>query len=59
MIVGAGLGFPCTRGHAAAASVGNLARPAGQQMWVCFIWTAPELDQMLLCCPSLLVDLSR
>merc|ERR1739844_444311 len=37
----------------------NLDAPKDEKKSVCFMWTASNVDQLLLCFPSLLVDLTR
>merc|ERR1712048_861363 len=37
----------------------NLKLPDDQQRRVCFMWTASKVDQLLLCFPCLLVDLTK
>jgi len=63
MLIGAGVGYP---------SMGSLLRQileenltadyvatAAAKRHVCFIWTCSKVDQLLLCFPSLLADLTR
>jgi len=59
MLIGAGVGFPSTGAMLRQLLEDNLALPADRQKSVCFVWTASKLDQLLLCFPSLLVDLTR
>jgi len=63
MLIGAGVGYP---------SMGSLLRQileenlmsdfvatSAAKRHVCFIWTCSKVDQLLLCFPSLLADLTR
>lgn len=59
MLIGAGVGFPSTGAMLRQLLEDNLTRSADEQKSVCFIWTASKLDQLLLCFPSLLVDLTK
>jgi len=59
MLIGAGVGFPSTGAMLRQILEDNLTRPSAEQKTVCFIWSASKLDQLLLCFPSLLVDLTK
>merc|ERR1712079_979342 len=59
MLIGAGVGFPSTGAMLRQLLEDNLHRSEDEQKAVCFIWSASKLDQLLLCFPSLLVDLTK
>jgi len=59
MLIGAGVGFPSTGSMLRKILDDNAALPAEERKAVCFMWTATKVDQLLLCFPSLLVDLAR
>merc|ERR1712165_207976 len=59
MLIGAGVGFPSTGAMLRQLLEDNFAQSEDKQKPVCFIWTASKLDQLLLCFPSLLVDLTK
>jgi NAD(P)H-flavin reductase len=58
MLIGAGVGYPSTGAMLRQTLEDNLKLPDHQQKRVCFMWTASKVDQLLLCFPSLLVDLT-
>lgn len=58
MLIGAGVGFPSTGAMLRKVLRDNLDLPAEERKSVCFMWTASKVDQLLLCFPSLLVDLA-
>jgi len=59
MLIGAGVGFPSTGAMLRQLLEDNFMRPPDEQKSVCFIWSASKLDQLLLCFPGLLVDLTK
>ncbi|CAK0907219.1 unnamed protein product [Prorocentrum cordatum] len=59
MLIGAGVGFPSTGAMLRQLLQDNLEKQADEQTAVCFLWTATKVDQMLLCFPSLIADLTR
>jgi hypothetical protein len=59
MLIGAGVGFPSTGAMLRQALEDNLDLPESEQKRVCFMWSASKVDQLLLCFPSLLVDLTK
>lgn len=59
MLIGAGVGFPSTGAMLRKLLHDNLEKPPEERKAVCFMWTASKVDQLLLCFPSLLVDLTR
>merc|ERR1712151_491924 len=59
MLIGAGVGYPSTGAMLRQILEDNLTRPEAEQTRVCFMWTASKVNQLLLCFPSLLVDLTR
>jgi NAD(P)H-flavin reductase len=59
MLIGAGVGYPSTGAMLRQTLEDNLKLPDHQQRRVCFMWTASKVDQLLLCFPSLLVDLTK
>merc|ERR1719378_1826749 len=59
MLVGAGVGFPSTGSLLRQCLEANLNKDPDLQQAVCFIWSASKVDQLLLCFPNLLVDLTR
>jgi hypothetical protein len=59
MLIGAGVGFPTTGSMLRQLLSDNLQKQAGEKTAVCFIWTATNVDQLLLCFPSILADLAR
>jgi len=58
MLIGAGVGFPSTGAMLRKLLHDNLSLPAEERKSVCFMWTASKVDQLLLCFPSLLADLT-
>merc|ERR1712178_584229 len=59
MLIGAGVGYPSTGAMLRQILEDNLTRPQGEETRVCFMWTASKVNQLLLCFPALLVDLTR
>jgi len=59
MLIGAGVGYPSTGAMLRQILETNVTLPEGEQTRVCFMWTASKVNQLLLCFPSLLVDLTR
>jgi len=59
MLIGAGVGYPSTGAMLRQTLEDNLHLEEHEQKRVCFMWTASKVDQLLLCFPSLLVDLTR
>merc|ERR1711897_11354 len=58
-LIGAGVGFPSTGAMLRQLLEDNFSKSSDDQKSVCFIWTASKLDQLLLCFPSLLLDLTK
>jgi len=59
MLIGAGVGYPSTGAMLRQILEDNLDRPDDEKKMVCFIWSASKVEQLLLCFPSLLADLTR
>jgi hypothetical protein len=59
MLIGAGVGYPSTGAMLRQLLEDNMGKEEGERKAVCFIWTATKIDQLLLCFPSLLADLTR
>jgi len=59
MLIGAGVGYPSTGAMLRQILEDNVTRPEAEKIRVCFMWTASKVNQLLLCFPSLLVDLTR
>jgi len=58
MLIGGGVGFPSLGAMLRQLLYYNLGLPEERKKPVCFMWTASKVDQLLLCFPSLLVDLT-
>merc|ERR1712151_185815 len=58
-LIGAGVGYPSTGAMLRQILEDNVTRQEAEQTRVCFMWTASKVNQLLLCFPSLLVDLTR
>jgi hypothetical protein len=61
MLIGAGVGFPSMGAMLRKALLDNLLdiHKPDQQKKVCFVWTASKLEQLLLCFPLLVADLTK
>merc|ERR1712048_880060 len=59
MLIGAGVGYPSTGAMLRQILEDNLTRSVDEKTHVCFMWTASSVSQLLLCFPSLLVDLTK
>jgi hypothetical protein len=59
MLIGAGVGYPSTGAMLRQILEDNLTRSETEKTHVCFMWTASSVSQLLLCFPSLLVDLTK
>jgi len=59
MLVGAGVGFPSSGSMLQSCLDRNLHKRADKQQAVCFMWSASKVDQLLLCFPALLTNLTR
>jgi len=59
MLIGAGVGYPSTGAMLRQILEDNVTRLESEQKKVCFMWTASKVNQLLLCFPALLVDLTR
>jgi len=63
MLIGAGVGYPSMgamlRQILEENVLADVVATATSKRHVCFIWTCSKVDQLLLCFPSLLADLTR
>jgi len=59
MLIGAGVGYPSTGAMLRQILEDNLTRSETEKTHVCFMWTASSVNQLLLCFPSLLADLTK
>lgn len=59
MLIGAGVGFPSVGGMLRQILEDNLAANSVDKKQVCFMWACSKVDQLHLCFPSLLADLSK
>lgn len=63
MLIGAGVGYPSMgsllREMLEESIVADYISTAGAKRHVCFIWTCSKVDQLQLCFPSFLADLTR
>lgn len=60
MLIGAGIGFPSVSALLGKVLVENMSKPEGEPpKAVCFMWAATRADQLQLCFPQLLVDLTK
>lgn len=59
MLIGAGVGYPSMGSLLRQILEDNLKAESSSKRHVCFMWTCRKVDQLHLCFPSLLADLTK